>query len=879
MKRLLNAKTCPRKAYYAGMSLSSEKGYQYEFKKIVNEVFTNDLTSFDETDLYNKLNAVDDSLFEMKKEKELLIERTIIRVKRVVNTLILERYSVSDKKPEKLLLKTHGKDLSVPIDFYLEKDGLTFACQLTMGKEDISNSLDSPHFVGESERLYGIYLATDKKCIPMLICLQDQKESNSHDSIDPIIDHRNVLEYAQKFLFWHDFAASFDLKASQAFEELANTNISKTSQRCQDPVNCEYCPYRALCLQEDTDNNAEIIEIKKDNTKIEFDDLQKRIIKFHEGEARVLAGPGSGKTTVIASRVKHLIEKRNVDPRRILMITFTKKGVEEMYKKLHAINVDTENIEIQTFNSYGYKILQENYRTLGFTEKPLLIDNDEKLHIIAEILDAKPQVPGLNYYKPYFKMFRAYGCVHKMAQVIDICKRNNVKTMVGFEAAMQNAGITKTTLPYGNPDVQNLCLDIYNTYQKMTIGSNKVEFDDQINFALEIFKKDDALKQEYMHRYDHIIVDEFQDTDEREMELLQILYQAGDEKSLMVVGDDAQGIFGFRNVSIDNIMKFEETYPDTVDLPISLSFRSTQEILDVANNIISHNDLQADKFLVSKKHGPKPQRIIAPTKEVAIFKAAEKVETLLHGKVQPKDIAVICRTRQEILDLRKALNAKNIPNVISVSEYLRDDNQIIAINGLASFMKDDTHILELGVFLKNAFPEEFNSAFDVEGYIVNKGAMIKEEIEPLDDEGRYRWLFAKINECFHESSTPRISWAMQSFLQSEEDKEPSFERVSRYLKQICEQKANIYSETDPRVYNAVYLTTIHSAKGREWENVIVVANGLKKKKTSSKKGTSYSTTYEYNEEEIRAFFVAVTRAQKKLTIIYDQYWQRACSLK
>ncbi len=387
--------------------------------------------------------------------------------------------------------------------------------------------------------------------------------------------------------------------------------------------------------------------------------------------------------------------------------------------------------------------------------------------------------------------------------------------------------------------------------------------------------------------YDHIIIDEFQDTSEDQMLLIaKHLYQNGKGKSLMVCGDDAQSIFSFRDVDVKNILTFKDIYPDVIDFKILKNFRSTDDILYYANKILLWNEDRISKTLYSNRSGEKP-RLYEGTMDDIV----NEVKTLVDAGEDLKDIAVLSRTRRECVELHKRLNEANIDNVVVISNDVRADNQVQGMIALAKFVDDrntdEQRLMEGAIWLRKSNNSEFESQYAQKEYILSKTKELLEEFTDLKvgvderiDEVRYAWFMEKIKTAFE-----RPSIALTTVMHKIEESEPSFYDVCDFLGVLDRCNAGMMAESDDRIYNAVTISTIHAAKGREWKNVVV--NFLKMKGFKFEKewkpykdtelGKLQDYRYTYDPEEICLAFVAITQAKDKLVIIGDDRWINACT--
>ena len=292
---------------------------------------------------------------------------------------------------------------------------------------------------------------------------------------------------------------------------------------------------------------------------------QQREAVFHtEGPVLILAGAGSGKTRVLTHRTAYLIEEKGVNPYNIMAITFTNKAAGEMRERIdQLVGYGSESIWVSTFHSTCVRILRRHIDRIGFDTNFTIYDSDDQKTLMK-----------------------------------DICKRLNVDTKIYKERSLL-AAISKAKDKLVDPQEFSLRAaasgdfakrkqaEIYREYQDALRRNNALDFDDLIVKTVELFKTDAQVLDYYQERFRYIMVDEYQDTNTAQFELISIL--ARKYKNLCVVGDDDQSIYKFRGANIYNILNFEKHFPEAVTIKLEQNYRSTQNILNAANGVISNN--------------------------------------------------------------------------------------------------------------------------------------------------------------------------------------------------------------------------------------------------------------------------------------------------
>ncbi|MGN0374741.1 MAG: ATP-dependent helicase, partial [Butyrivibrio sp.] len=301
-----------------------------------------------------------------------------------------------------------------------------------------------------------------------------------------------------------------------------------------------------------------------------LNDRQREGVFTTEGPVLILAGAGSGKTGVITHRIAYLIEEVGVNPYSILAITFTNKAAKEMRERVDRLTgMGADAAWIMTFHAACVRILRRYIDRLGYDSNFTIYDTDDQKSVIK-----------------------------------DVCKRLDIDTKQYKERSLLST-ISNAKDEMITPDVmymnaggsyqQQRVAEVYREYQEQLKKNNAVDFDDIINLTVELLDKERDVLEAYQERFRYIMVDEYQDTNTAQFKLVQLL--ASKYKNLCVVGDDDQSIYKFRGANIMNILNFEEYFPDARVIKLEQNYRSTQNILDVANAVIRNNAGRKDKSL------------------------------------------------------------------------------------------------------------------------------------------------------------------------------------------------------------------------------------------------------------------------------------------
>ncbi len=376
---------------------------------------------------------------------------------------------------------------------------------------------------------------------------------------------------------------------------------------------------------------------------------QREAVLDTQGPLLVLAGAGSGKTRVLTCRVAHLIEQ-GVPPWKILAITFTNKAAREMAERVSALAGEAgQDVWVSTFHSCCARILRKDIEKLGYRREFAIYDEDDRMTVIKSVL--REMNLSDKEYPP--KALRA---------VISDAK-NRLLTPKEW---LHEQG--------GNARNKNLCL-AYEKYEHTLRGNNALDFDDLLIKTLVLFAEHPPVLEYYQNRFDYVLVDEYQDTNAAQYQLVRLL--AGEKKNLCVVGDDDQSIYGWRGADIRNILDFEKDFPECRVIKLEQNYRSTQNILDAANQVIAHNAGRKEKALWTEGD---------PGEKIALYHATDerdeaafvaRMSQKLIGKgTRPGEIAVLYRTNAQSRVLEEAFVRLGVPNRIYGGQRFYDRKEV-----------------------------------------------------------------------------------------------------------------------------------------------------------------------------------------------------------
>lgn len=616
-------------------------------------------------------------------------------------------------------------------------------------------------------------------------------------------------------------------------------NVAPDPKKMCNKAECADCLYNDLChlkfekrhLMEQPQTQLKTID------DINLTDAQMAFISFRDGECRVNAVAGSGKTTVVALRTLALIEE-GVAPAKILMVTFSEKAKEEMALRVKSFaqgriysftEVNIDDIQIETFNSWGQHVLDEYYSLLGFTAKPELVDDITKKDIIIELLSAHRNLP-LDYRNPFMSTFAAEGAVMKMVKWIDTMKAAHVETKNDVLNVLGT-----NILKYADE-----LLNVYNSYNASLVSRNLIDYEDQLRLLLKlsafgIFEK---------MPYEHIVIDEFQDSNPNQIDIIVELKRRNKGiKSLVVVGDELQAIYGFRNATPDNLVDFAKYFPNMMDIDMTANFRSQQPIIQLANSIIQKiarlgKVIEAHRATSNVK--PKVLDIEKSDEEVDLY-CRQIVKLIAKDNVKPCSIAMLCRTRKELITVQAALDKAGVPTILKVPEVIADAPYVKAVIALATFLKDNNDMAALALYAKSLGQDPFDET-----------ALKKSATAILDAFSACTTQIEKIEAFLNFCKDASEDYVCKGFL--DKMKSFGFHTLNQYLDYCIKYKTYAVKDTQSTAKedtDCVTLITVHSAKGLEWDTVLL---SLKR--------------FPIDEESRRLFYVGITRARERLLVTF-----------
>jgi len=393
---------------------------------------------------------------------------------------------------------------------------------------------------------------------------------------------------------------------------------------------------------------------------------QDAAVRHPGGPLLVLAGAGSGKTRVLTARIAHLIRERGVAPSRIFAVTFTNKAAGEMRARVAALlGADPRGLWIGTFHSLSARLLRREAALLGFGPNFTIYDQDDSESFIKRLLEQRGHSP----------------------------KANPPRAIHAIISGAKNRMVLPEELgASADGPLERVAAEIYAGLGPALRQANAMDFDDLLLFPLTLFAEHPERLAYWQRRFDHVLVDEFQDTNAAQYRLVKQL--AMEHRNLCVVGDDDQAIYGWRGADVRHMLSFQQDFPGTTLIKLEQNYRSTQVILDAANGIIAENARRLGKTLFTAKQGGEPVTLLtaADERDEAEWLAGELSRRAADGDMAYEGMAILYRTNAQSRPLEEAFRFRGIPYrlVGAVSFYERREvKDVLAYLRLIANPADD----------------------------------------------------------------------------------------------------------------------------------------------------------------------------------------------
>ena len=591
-----------------------------------------------------------------------------------------------------------------------------------------------------------------------------------------------------------------------------------------------------------------------------LNDRQKEAVLYGDGPLLILAGAGSGKTSVLTKRVAYLIKERNVSPKNIVAITFTNKAAKEMKERIiKEVGKEGYDIQISTFHSFGLRIIKENYEKLGYEKNFTIIDSDDSLTVVKKIL--KEMGIDSTRFNPKFIKNQISSCKNEMVTP------EKYKNLV-------------------NDELSDITYKVYKKYQDTLLRNNSLDFDDLLIKPIELFNKYKEVLENYQELFKYVFIDEYQDTNEAQYILSKMI--SAKYKNICVVGDDAQSIYSWRGANFKNILNFEKDYKNAKVILLEQNYRSTKTILNAANSVIKNNINKKDKNLwTDNSIGEKIKYVRTNDEKDEASYVTREIRNLVNNGVSLDDIAVLYRTNAQSRTIEEGFLNSNIPYKIvgSFAFYSRKEiKDLLAYLKLIYNTKDDVSLMRIINYPKRKIGAKTIENLSMDA-VLNGTSMF--DVISSGKELEFKKLILEMKEKSEVLSlTETIDMVLdKSGIKSELESEHTLEADIRLenlnefksITKTFEEESGIASledflnevslvsdVNDQKNDNSpkVTLMTIHAVKGLEYKYVFVIGmeeNIFPHVNSCEEDGGI--------EEERRLCYVAITRAKEKLYLV------------
>jgi DNA helicase-2/ATP-dependent DNA helicase PcrA len=626
----------------------------------------------------------------------------------------------------------------------------------------------------------------------------------------------------------------------------------------------------------------------EENYLDKLNEPQRLAVEATEGPVMVIAGAGSGKTRVLTYRIAHLLNK-GVDAFNILSLTFTNKAAREMKERIgHVVGEsNAKSLWMGTFHSVFARILRVEAPLLGYPSDFTIYDQQDAVSVMTKIINE------MNLDKDIYKAKQVLGRISQF--------KNNLITVRAYHN-------NQALIEADNEAMKPRMGDIYRAYVDRCFKSGAMDFDDLLLRTNEILTRFPEVLAKYQERFKYIMVDEYQDTNHSQYLIVKAL--ASRYENLCVVGDDAQSIYAFRGANIRNILSFKQDYPDAKLYPLEQNYRSTQMIVEAANQIIKQNQDQLEKNVWTANESGEKIAIYRGLSDAdeARFIASQIWERQISEHLQPKDFAILYRTNAQSRALEEALRKrgiqyrvfggtsfyqrKEIKDMVAYMRLLINQNDEEALLRTINYpargigqttiskllVAADQHQISLFSLVENIamYAPTIGINAGTTTKLNNYALMIKRFQVMLKSHDVYEVTMemAKTTQLLNalkEDSTPEgvsrlenvqeLLNSIQGYVEEQQQLEDGDASLSGFLENIALATDADNEEEDD---NKVNLMTVHLAKGLEFPIVFIA--GLEENLFPSM--MSVNTRAEL-EEERRLFYVALTRAEKVAYMTYS----------
>ena len=588
-----------------------------------------------------------------------------------------------------------------------------------------------------------------------------------------------------------------------------------------------------------------------------FNEQQRRAIEYSDGPLLILAGAGSGKTSVLTTKIAYLIKEKNYDYGDILAITFTNKAAKEMKERVyHLLHEDANKMQVSTFHSFGLQILKIHANKLGYKNNFTILDSDDTLALIKKIMIEKNINP---------KEISPKAIKNAISSA-----KNELQTAADYEK-------------YASDYFNKMVYAVYRRYEEKLKLNNSFDFDDLLIKPILIFENYPEVLKYYQLKYKYVLIDEYQDTNHAQYVLTKKIVK--EHERICVVGDENQSIYSFRGSNYKNILNFEKDYPSAQVIMLEQNYRSTQTILKAANSVIINNKSRKEKKLwTTNQEGIKINYKRCSDEKSEAYYVVSEIKKMSNYK----EIAILYRTNAQARNIEEELRRNDVPfkTVGGFNYYNRAEiKDLLAYLKLIYNTDDDLSLTRIINVPKRKIGDKTIAN------IQEKANSLNTSLYKAIDSGKELIFKNLIEELINNSNEMTLSEFVSVLIEKTEIKKEleldkdltsysKIENIEEFIS-VAKNFEEKYGTNDLGAFldeislisdvdsidnkNYVHLMTVHSAKGLEFDNVFII--GMEENLFPHQQSL-YST--EDMEEERRLCYVAITRAKEKLWITNAQ---------
>ena len=584
--------------------------------------------------------------------------------------------------------------------------------------------------------------------------------------------------------------------------------------------------------------------------------IQKEIVEYNEGPIRIIAGPGSGKTKTLISKISFLVKEQKVEPWKILAITFTNKAASEMKNRLNE-SIGENNVKIMTYHGFCAYFLRLESENIGIDKNYKILDMTDQKQIVSKLQKKIEGIEKISFYK--------------IIEMFDIYLHNNFRYSADEEK--------------GSPYVE-----LYKAYKKHKEETSSLDFNDLLVLTSQTLQANKEIAERWTNRFDYILVDEFQDTDDFQFNIVRNITTP--TSNLTVVGDPDQNIYSWRGANINIILSLKNHYDNLKDFYLEENYRSTKAIVETSQNLIRYNKerfTDIDLF-TNNEVGNLVSSIVFRSEDQEAKQVTRQIKEYINDGIQPNEIAVIYRTNKESSRFELELNSLQIPykvvggfrffdrkeikETLAFLDYIMNPldvyfEEIINIpsRGIGpkklEIIKDEAFMqgLTLFEFIKNNLDRypKFVSLIKGLEFIQDKiesKSFIKHFDNFLENIGYYEMYKLETNRI---EQVKELLELFEDHLEQEENIVDAISELRQNISLQSSQDVNVEEDE-------VTLMTAHSSKGTEFEVIFVV---------NFRDGSFPHFMTNDIEEERRLAYVSITRAKKHLHLSYSTKYENS----